>query len=109
MNMRSVKQLIRVGIVAVGSPFLLAGLCAAADTDTQDAQGDTQDAKAATLNCTNREILTWCFANNAQNDALTQCERYTRKSPELDGCIGGSSVTAACESSYYKIAAYQCP
>lgn len=102
-----VKQLVSVGVL---SQLLLAGVCAASDVDTQDAQASRRGAQHnATLDCINREILTWCFANTEQDDALSQCEDYIANTPEEDGCIGGSAVSASCGSGYWKIAAYVCP
>jgi hypothetical protein len=111
MNMQGVKQYLRIGGAGMLLPLLFAGLCAAADTDAQSAQSDTQAGVQAsgTLDCTNQEVLTWCFADDAEDDALSHCEDYTANTPELDGCLGGNRASSACGSSYWKIAAYYCP
>lgn len=105
MSVLSMKRLLGLGLAGLLSPVLLAGV-----SEAEDHQAPVQiEQYGATLDCTNQEILTWCFADNAEDDALSHCEDYIANTPEQDGCTGGSTVSSECGSSYWKIAAYVCP
>lgn len=116
MHMQLLKQAFRVGLAGVLSSGLLVGVCAAEGTDSQDvtsdspdgvsdlqdAAPDTQDARA-TLNCSGHEIYDLCAKS------LSDCESYTHRTSQLDGCMAGGYVPIVCGSSYWQAVSYHCP